>query len=91
MASFVSKGKADMLADRDFPVQAAIADVHYNNRLITAAARQKGIASPLLDVCEQLFAETEELGHGKADMAAVVSAITARTRSGGKRRGHDER
>jgi 3-hydroxyisobutyrate dehydrogenase len=82
MASFVSKGKADMLVERDFPVQAAIADVHYNNRLITAAARQQGIASPLLDVCEQLFAETEELGHGKADMAAVVSAITARTERG---------
>jgi 3-hydroxyisobutyrate dehydrogenase len=82
MASFVSRGKADMLVDRDFPVQAAIADVHYNNRLVTAAARAKGIASPLLDVCQELFAETEELGHGKADMAAVVSAITARTERG---------
>jgi len=82
MASFVSRGKADMLAERDFPVQAAIADVHYNNRLITAAARQRGIASPLLDVCEELFAETEALGHGKADMAAVVEAITARTERG---------
>jgi 3-hydroxyisobutyrate dehydrogenase len=91
MASFVSRGKADMLVERDFPVQAAIADVHYNNRLITGAARRKGIASPLLDVCEELFAETEGLGHGKADMAAVVTAITARTgrdiRSGSSRTG----
>jgi 3-hydroxyisobutyrate dehydrogenase len=91
MASFVSRGKADMLVERNFPVQAAIADVHYNNRLITEAARKKGIASPLLDVCEQLFAETEGLGHGKADMAAVVTAITARTgrdiRSGSSRTG----
>jgi 3-hydroxyisobutyrate dehydrogenase len=78
MASFVSRGKADMLVERDFPVQAAIADVHYNNRLITAAARTTGIASPLLDVCEELFAETEKLGHGKSDMAAVINAITAR-------------
>jgi 3-hydroxyisobutyrate dehydrogenase len=78
MASFVSRGKAAMLAERDFPVQAAIADVHYNNRLITSAARARGIASPLLDVCEALFAETEALGHGKADMAAVISAYQAR-------------
>jgi 3-hydroxyisobutyrate dehydrogenase len=82
MASFVSRGKADMLVDRDFPAQAAIADVHYNNRLITAAARERGIASPLLDVCQELFAETEGLGLGKADMAAVVSAMTARTERG---------
>ncbi|MFI6077817.1 NAD(P)-dependent oxidoreductase [Actinoplanes sp. NPDC051343] len=91
MASFVSRGKADMLVDRDFPVQAAIADVHYNNRLITGAARQRGIASPLLDVCEELFSETERLGHGTADMAAVVTAIAARTergtRSGSSRSG----
>jgi 3-hydroxyisobutyrate dehydrogenase len=82
MASFVSRGKADMLVSREFPVQAAIADVHYNNRLVTAAAKHKGIASPLLDVCEELFAETEALGHGKADMAAVVTAIAARTERG---------
>jgi 3-hydroxyisobutyrate dehydrogenase len=82
MASFVSRGKADMLVGREFPVQAAIADVHYNNRLITAAARRRGIASPLLDVCEELFGEAAELGHGQADMAAVVSAISARTGRG---------
>jgi 3-hydroxyisobutyrate dehydrogenase len=79
MASFVSRGKANMLVDRDFPAQAAIADVHYNNRLITAAARGRGIASPLLDVCEELFAEAEGLGHGKADMAAVINAYRARS------------
>lgn len=82
MASFVSRGKADMLVRHDYPVQAAIADVHYNNRLITAAARDRGLASPLLDVCEELFAETEGLGHGRADMAAVVTAIAARTERG---------
>jgi 3-hydroxyisobutyrate dehydrogenase len=82
MASFVSRQKASMTVDRSFPVQAAIADVHYNNRLITAAAREKGIASPLLDVCEELFAESVDLGHGQADMAAVVTAITARTERG---------
>ncbi len=82
MASFVSRQKAAMTVDNDFPVQAAVADVHYNSRLVTAAARQHGIASPLLDVCEQLFAEGAGLGHGGADMAAVIHAITARTATG---------
>jgi 3-hydroxyisobutyrate dehydrogenase len=88
MASFVSRGKADMLVAGEFPVQAAIADVHYNSRLVTGAARQRGLASPLLDVCEALFGETDGLGYGKADMAAVVSAITARTERG--RNGADD-
>jgi 3-hydroxyisobutyrate dehydrogenase len=82
MASFVSRQKAAMTVEKDFPVQAAIADVHYNSRLVTAAARRRGIASPLLDVCEQLFAETADLGHGRADMAAVIHAITGRSGSG---------
>jgi 3-hydroxyisobutyrate dehydrogenase len=82
MASFVSRGKADMIVAGEFPVQAAIADVHYNNRLITEAAKARGIAAPLLEVCRQLFAETEELGHGSADMAAVVRAISARSAPG---------
>jgi 3-hydroxyisobutyrate dehydrogenase len=82
MASFVSRGKADKIVERDFEVQAAIQDVYYNNRLITEAARARGLASPLLDVCEELFAETAALGHGPADMAAVIHAITARTGNG---------
>lgn len=54
-----------------------------NNRLIAEAARQAGIASPLLDVCHTLFGETLGLGHGELDMAAVVHAIEARTRETG--------
>jgi 3-hydroxyisobutyrate dehydrogenase len=50
-----------------------------NNRLIVAAARAAGIASPLLDVCHTLYGETLALGHGTADMAAVVHAFEART------------
>lgn len=79
MASDVSRVKAVKLAGRDFTPQAAIADVLKNNRLITEAARQAGIASPLLDVCHALFAETLALGHATLDMAAVVHAIEART------------
>ncbi|MEV4299315.1 NAD(P)-dependent oxidoreductase [Microbispora rosea] len=79
MASDVSRVKAVKLAGRDFAAQAAIADVLKNNRLIAEAARRAGVASPLLDVCHALFAETFALGHADLDMAAVVHAIEART------------
>lgn len=79
MASNVSKVKIGKLVDGDFSVQAAIADVLKNNRLVAEAARAAGIASPLLDVCHALYGETLELGHGRLDMAAVIRAIEART------------
>jgi 3-hydroxyisobutyrate dehydrogenase len=79
MASSVSRMKAPKLRDRDFGVQAAALDVLKNNRLIAEAAREAGIASPLLDVCHALFAETVELGLPQADMVAVLRAIEART------------
>ncbi|MEI9923802.1 MAG: hypothetical protein WDN50_10120 [Bradyrhizobium sp.] len=53
-----------------------------NNRLIAEAAREAGVASPLLDVCHALYQETLDLGHGNADMVAVIKAIEARTESG---------
>ncbi|GII55904.1 2-hydroxy-3-oxopropionate reductase [Planotetraspora thailandica] len=81
MASDVSRIKASKLLDRDFAVQAAAADVLKNNRLIAEAARRSGLASPLLDVCHALFDETVTLGHGSADMAAVLHAIEARTKA----------
>lgn len=79
MASAVSRMKADKLLARDFTVQAAIADVLKNNRLIAEAARAAGLASPLLDACHALYGETLALGHGGEDMAAVVRALEART------------
>lgn len=78
MASAVSTVKVAKLIGADFSVQAGIRDVLENNRLIVAAARTAGIASPVLDVCRQLYAETVALGHGDLDMAAVVHAIAAR-------------
>lgn len=78
MASAVSKIKLAKLVDGDYSVQASIADVLKNNRLIAQAARNAGIASPLLDVCHALFGETLAQGHGAADMAAVVRAIQTR-------------
>ncbi|MBY8877498.1 NAD(P)-dependent oxidoreductase [Actinacidiphila acidipaludis] len=79
MASGVSRMKAQKLMTCDFAVQAAVFDVLKNNQLIAAAARQAELASPLLDVCHALFGEAVELGHGKADMIAVLRAFEART------------
>ncbi|HEV7651569.1 MAG TPA: NAD(P)-dependent oxidoreductase [Actinophytocola sp.] len=83
MASGVSRTKSAKLAARDFAVQASISNVLYNNRLIAGAARAAGIASPLLDVCHALFGETEALGLGATDMAAVILAIEGRTTAQG--------
>jgi 3-hydroxyisobutyrate dehydrogenase len=80
MASSVSRVKVRKLVDRDFRVQAAIADVLENNcDPIADAARQAGIASPLLDVCRALFGEAHSLGLGATDMVAVIRAIEQRT------------
>ena len=80
MASDVSRAKAAKLAAGDFGVQAAVSNVLENNRLIAGAARAAGIASPLLDTCHELYAETLALGlWGGADMAAVLRAIEARS------------
>ncbi len=80
MASSVSRGKALKLVARDFGVQASITDVLENNcRRIAEAAREAGIASPLLDVCHALFGETQALGLGDTDMVAVIRAIEQRT------------
>jgi 3-hydroxyisobutyrate dehydrogenase len=79
MASSVSRAKAHKLVAGDFDVQASIRDVLKNNALIAAAARRAGIASPLLDVCHDLFAETYAMGLHKSDMVAVIRAIEHRT------------
>lgn len=81
MASAVSRGKLAKLLSGDFRVQAAIFDVLKNNRLIAGAARLAGIASPLLDVCHELFGETFDLGLETDDMIAVIRAIEARDAS----------
>ena len=80
MASDVSRVKLPKLIGREFSVQAAISDVRTNSALVAAAAREAGIASPLLDVCHALFAETETSGRGALDMAAVLCAIEERTK-----------
>ncbi len=79
MASDVSRGKTAKLVAHDFAAHAAISDVLKNNRLIAEAARDRGVASPLLDICHALYGETLYLGHSSSDMIAVVKAIEART------------
>jgi 3-hydroxyisobutyrate dehydrogenase len=79
MASAVSRIKGHKLRERDFEVQAAIRDVLYNSELVVDAARQAGIASPLLDVCRALFTETDRAGYGGEDMAAVIRALESRS------------
>ena len=79
MASSISRVKTAKLAARDFEIQAGIADVLKNNRLVLDAARSAGVASPLIEVCHDLFEETVGLGRGTEDMAAVITAIEART------------
>ena len=79
MASDVSRVKAAKTVARDFAVQGAISNVLENNRLIAEAAREAGIASPLLDVCHSLYQETQTLGLGGDDMIAVIRALEQRT------------
>jgi 3-hydroxyisobutyrate dehydrogenase len=79
MASSVSRVKALKLVDQDFAAQAAAADVLMNSRLVAEAARESDLASPLLDVCHELYGETVARGHGDQDMVAVVRAIEDRT------------
>lgn len=91
MASDVSRVKARKLVQGDFAAQAAVADVLMNNRLVAAAARDRRLATPLLDACHELYEETVALGHGEHDMAAVVRAIERRTAGLDRRRGRGER
>jgi 3-hydroxyisobutyrate dehydrogenase len=81
MASALSRVKAAKLLARDFAAQAAIANVLGNTRLISAAARAAGIATPLIDQCQCLYEEAHALGFGAADMAAVIEAIEHRSAS----------
>lgn len=78
MASAVSKMKLEKLVADDFSVQASIADVQKNARLVAEEARRGGITSPLIEECYKLFSETLAAGHGLLDMVGVLRAIEAR-------------
>lgn len=79
LASDVSRVKVRKMITREFSVQASIANVLTNVGLIAQAARDKGVASPILNACHALFAETNESGFADEDMAAVIRAIEDRS------------
>lgn len=82
MSSPISRVKTAKLAAEDWTPQASIRDVLMNNELITESARTAGIASPLLDVTRELYADAVARGDGDLDMAAVVRAISDRSAGG---------
>ncbi|GGC82358.1 dehydrogenase [Tersicoccus solisilvae] len=84
MASAVSRAKAAKIVHQDWSVHAAVPDVLKNSRLIVDEARRHHVASPLMDVCADLFAQTEALGHDHEDMAAVITAVRDRTERQGR-------
>jgi 3-hydroxyisobutyrate dehydrogenase len=79
MASRVSVSKAAKLVAGDWAADAAIADVAKNCRLITDAARHSRLPSPLMEVCQELFATAADSGLGESDMAAVIETLASRT------------
>ncbi|UUE19379.1 NAD(P)-dependent oxidoreductase [Microbacterium sp. J1-1] len=81
MASAVSRAKGAKFTAEDWTPHAAIPDVLKNSRLVQEHARHTGSASPLIDVCTALYAETASLGHSADDMAAVIAAFRERTRT----------
>ena len=87
MASAVSRAKLAKLLDDDHAAQAAAVDVLKNCELICAAARSAGLALPLITAAGGLFTTTVELGHGAADMSAVVQALAAGPVSAAGQRG----
>ncbi|WP_261166258.1 NAD(P)-dependent oxidoreductase [Microbacterium sp. Marseille-Q6965] len=82
MASFVSRSKAAALVAGDFAPHAAIADVRKNAELVVGSAREHHVAAPLMATAALLYDEATRLGHGEADMAAVITAYRARTQGG---------
>jgi len=79
MASDVSRVKIGKLVHGDFTPQASLADVLMNSRLVAAAARAAGTATPLLDRADGLYASASEMGFQTLDMIGVIRALEAET------------
>jgi 3-hydroxyisobutyrate dehydrogenase len=79
MASELAGVKLTQLVDGDFETRAAVSDAHASTRLIAAAARTVGAASPLLDLASELYGEAVASGGGRRDMITVIDAIAARS------------
>jgi 3-hydroxyisobutyrate dehydrogenase len=79
MASDVTRVKLPKLIERDFSVQAAITDALQSCQHIASAAREAGVASPLLDLSRELYAGSISSGNDRGDMISVIHAIEAST------------
>ncbi len=75
MASDVSRAKLEKLVNDDFSVQASIADVLMNCRLVADAAQEAGIAAPLLTRSMRFFDQALREGGADRDMIGVISAM----------------
>lgn len=80
MACDVTRVKIPKLIERDFSVQAAIRDAYNSTCLISDAARNARVASPLLDLSSLLYKEAADLSQGDLDMVSVIQAIEARSK-----------
>lgn len=78
MSSALTRLKSGKLLTGDLTPQTYARDAYYNSRLIAQAARDGDTPLPLLDACEQLFAQTVRLGHGRDDIIAVLHALRSR-------------
>jgi 3-hydroxyisobutyrate dehydrogenase len=79
MASDVSRVKINKLVRDDLAAQASLGDVLMNSQLVAAAARSAGIATPLLDRADGLYAMANAMGFGTLDMIGVIRALEAET------------
>lgn len=79
MDSTLARTKVDKLRAEDFGVQAAITDVLKNADLVVQATRNAGAASPIIDICADLYRQSTESGWGRLDMVAVVKAYQERS------------
>jgi len=80
MACDVTRVKMPKLIERDFSVQAATLDAYNSTCLITDAAGNAQVVSPLLDLSCLLYKEAVDLGQGDLDMVSVIQAIEARSK-----------
>ncbi|WES63566.1 GNAT family N-acetyltransferase [Microbacter sp. GSS18] len=76
MSSPISRVKTDKLVRADMSAQASVADGAANAGLILGAARAAGIATPVIDVCAQLFADGVARGDGHLDAIAVIETMS---------------
>jgi 3-hydroxyisobutyrate dehydrogenase len=79
MSSSLLKTKLQKLIAGDQTPQATIHNVLDNVHLISAMTRDTGVSAPLLDVCHELYSETNAGALCSADMIAVLHTFNSRS------------